>query len=256
MNLSLINAIIIEDDSVSCQILSKIISEQFPNIQLIDSAGSCEKAISIINHKKPDLVFLDVEIEGGNAFSILDSVKYHEFEVIFVTSYEKYAIKAFKCSAVDYLLKPVQIEELQKALAKLQKPQKAENYKIRQDALAQNFKNPQQNPKKIIIPTSDKYLIVSPDEILRCQSDNYYTRIFFTDGTSTIVSKTLKEYELLLEDIGFIRVHNSHLVNSKNIRSYVITDGGFLIMSDNTEIPFSRRKKSSVLTLINQMFTS
>lgn len=255
MKMVKICALIVDDDVVSCNVLHKMISDFSPIIKVLGVANSCETAIHLINTHKPDVVFLDIEMADGNAFTLLESVDYRSFDVIFITSYEKYAITAFKFSAVDYLLKPVKLDDLQIAIAKLISPQGKNNQIIKQDALIHNLKNPNNNPNKIIIPTSDKYLIVSPDEIIRCQADNYYTRIFFTDGTSTIVSKTLKEYVSLLEEVGFIRVHNSHLINTKWIRSFIKTDGGFLIMSDNTEIPFSRRRKSSVITSLSQMFS-
>ncbi len=249
----MIRVVIIEDELVAFQLLKKIIEKDFPELEIVGNADSCNTGIELIKSVKPDIVFLDIQMEDDSGFTLLESIESIDFEVIFITSFDKYAIKAIKFSALDYILKPVKADNLKDALKKYKKNQKIVDSTPRHSALLENIKTIKKNPQKIILPTNEEYFIVSPDEIIRCQSDNYYTNVFLSKGKTVMVSKTLKKYEALLSDSGFIRTHNCHLINIKFIRTFVRIEGGYIVMSDDTIIPVSRRKKGIVIDLINNM---
>lgn len=238
----MIKSIIIEDERVSYEILNKMIETNFEDINVVGYADTCSLGISLIKYHKPDLVFLDIELEDGSGFKVLEAFKELPFQVVFVTAHNQFAINAIKWSALDYIIKPVITNDLVEVIKKFKK-NVGRNDDIKHQALIENIKDKSNSPRKIIISTLTEHYMVEPDDIVRCQSDNYYTIIYFQNGEKVMVSKTLKEYEILLQDSGFIRVHNSHLVNSKYIKSFVRPEGGYLVMKDNKIIPVSRRKK-------------
>jgi two-component system, LytTR family, response regulator len=249
----LIRVVIVEDESVAFQLLKHTIESNFSDIQIVGHADSCTSAILTIKSEKPDIVFLDIQMQDGSGFSVLEEFDTIDFGIIFVTAFDKYAINAIRFSALDYILKPVKAEDIKSALSRYKKSKNIPDASQRHTALLENIKTTKSAPQKIVLPTNEEYHIVSPDEIIRCQSDNYYTNIFLTNGKTVLVSKTLKEYETLLSDSGFIRPHNSHLINIKYIKTFVRLEGGYIVMSDNKIIPVSRRKKSQVLELISNM---
>lgn len=249
----MIKAIIIEDDQVSYQVLKKMLADNFDEIDVVAYAESCKKGIELIKVISPDIVFLDIQMQDGSGFSILEAFDKIDFGIIFVTSFDQYAINAIKWSALDYLLKPVQVSELKEAVTKYKKTNKPTDNSSRHNALKENIKNKKNSPQKIVLPTNEEYHIVSPSDIVRCQSDNYYTNIFLANGKKILVSKTLKEYENLLSDSGFIRTHNSHLINISYIKTFVRLDGGYIVMTDDKIVPVSRRKKNIVLDMISNL---
>lgn len=251
--MTLIRAVIVEDEHVAFQLLKHIVESNFPDIQIVGHADSCHSAIKTIQAQKPDIVFLDIQMQDGSGFSVLEEFETIDFGVIFVTAFDKYAINAIKFSALDYILKPVKAEDIKNALSRYRKSRNIPEANLRHTALLENIKQTKSIPNKIVLPTNEEYHIVSPEEIIRCQSDNYYTNIYLTNGKTVLVSKTLKEYETLLVDSGFIRPHNSHLINIKFIKTFVRLEGGYIVMSDNKIIPVSRRKRSQVLELISNM---
>jgi two-component system, LytTR family, response regulator len=249
----LIRVVIIEDEQVAFQLLKKIIETNFPELEIVGNADSCNTGIELIKSVKPDIVFLDIQMHDGSGFTLLEAFDNIDFGIIFVTSFDKYAINAIKFSALDYILKPVKPDDLRDAIKRYKKSNNIAESTVRHSALLENIKTPKKHPQKIVLPTNEEYFIVSPDDIIRCQSDNYYTNIFLTNGKTVLVSKTLKEYENLLADSGFLRTHNSHLINVKYIRTFVRLEGGYIVMTDNKIIPVSRRKKGIVIDLINNM---
>ncbi len=249
----MIRAIIVEDEQVAYQVLKKILEDNFPDIKVIGHGASCTEGIDLIKAANPDIVFLDIQMQDGSGFTLLEAFDKIEFGVIFVTSFDNYAINAIKWSALDYILKPVKADDLKEAINKYKKSKGILESAPRHAALLENIKTHKKNPQKIVLPTNEEYHIVSPDDIIRCQSDNYYTNIFLSNGKIVLVSKTLKEYEQLLSDSGFVRTHNSHLINVKYIKTFVRLEGGYIVMSDNKIIPVSRRKKGIVLDMISQM---
>jgi two-component system LytT family response regulator len=191
----------------------------------------------------------------GSGFRLLEEIGEIDFEIIFTTAFDQYAIKAIKYSALDYLLKPIVPKELVDAVEKVEARKIAKNANLNKniDVLLENLKASSQESPKIILSTAEKIHVIKIEDIIRCQSDNYYTLFFFSDGGKLLISKTLKENENLLKDHNFIRPHKSHLVNAKYIKGYMKHDGGYIVMSDDSKIPVSRRKKEAMIEIINSL---
>jgi len=246
----MIKAVIIDDDRVSLIMLRKMILDNFGGIDIIGEAYSADQGIQLIKRIKPELVFLDIEMPHKSGFDMLDAFDTIDFEIIFITSHDEYAIKAIKISALDYILKPIKADELKAAINKFLKNHNSKNQALRHNVLKNELKNETSNPLSIVLPTSREFHITSPNDIIRCQSDSYYTNVFTLKGEKIMVSRTLKEFEGILSESGFIRVHNSHLVNTLHVKSFHKSEGGYLIMSDNEKIPVSRRKKENILSYL------
>lgn len=248
--MSKITSVIIDDEINNCQNLQSILDRYCPEVEVLGMAHSAADGLELINSTHPELVFLDIQMPGGSGFDLLESIKKPNFDVIFVTAFNQYAIKAIRKSAIDYLLKPVNILDLKDAVSRAIEKRK-QNSKGNEQV--QNFLESQHlkaSQRKIALPTSERLLFVTVENIAHCQGENNYTNIFMTDGTSVLVSKTLKEYEELLSEDGFLRVHQSHLINTKHISSYEKRDGGYLKMSDGSTIAISRQRKEFVLATL------
>lgn len=241
-----IHAIIIDDEAGNRENLQRMLERHCSNVVIQASAASAIEGIDAIGKHRPDLVFLDIEMPHGNGFELLESLPQIDFEVIFVTAFDHYAIRAIKFCALDYLLKPIDLLELkvavQKVSEKLEKARKNESMQI----FMQNRRNPNE-VKKIALPTADKVDFVAVNEIVRCQAESNYTHIFLKNGQKILVSRTLKEYEELLSEYNFLRVHQSHLINITEVKTYVKRDGGYIVMSDGAEVSVSKQKKEGVL---------
>ena len=247
----MIKTVIIEDDEISLNVLKRMIILNVPEIEILGEANNVRNAILMIKEKKPDLVFLDIQLSDGTAFNILDSFKHQTFKIIFVTSHASGALKAIKLSALDYLLKPVSKKDLVGAIEKYKNNvQSSDKLVLQQKVFKENLYNENKNSTKVILTTSQEYFIVESNDIVRCQSDSYYTNFFLNNGEKIFVSKTMKEYESLLTDFGFVRVHNSHLVNIDYIKSFTRKEGDYLIMKDGSRVPVSRRKKSVIMNVL------
>lgn len=221
---------------------------------LSGEADGVWSGMEVIKNTKPDVVFLDIQMQDGSGFKLLEYLDKIDFQVIFTTAFDQFAIRAFKYNALDYLLKPIVPQDLINAVNRAEqikeKKKSLEGQNL--DELLENIKKTTESPK-IILTTADKIHLISVNNIIRCESDNYYTRLFFTDGNTLLVSKTLKEVEKLLSGFDFIRPHKSHLVNVHFIRGFLKHDGGSMLMSDGTEVPVARRKKEMVLEVLNQL---
>ncbi|MGY5355290.1 LytR/AlgR family response regulator transcription factor [Wenyingzhuangia sp. IMCC45467] len=241
-----INALIIDDEIHNLENLEYLLLKHCANIHIIAKTNDVDKGIALIKQHKPDLVFLDIEMPGKNGFEVLENINPIHFEVIFVTAYNQYALKAIKFCALDYLMKPVSVSELKEAVNKVTEilDKKIANKKL--EHLVSNYNN-QQLPKKIALPTSDELFFVAIDDIIRCKSENNYTIFHLVNETTILVSKTLKEWDELLSAHHFIRTHQSHLVNSIHVKSYVKKDGGYILMNDGSNVVVSRHKKEEIL---------
>ena len=242
----MIDAIIIDDERHSCDALEMLIAKCCPQIQVAAICHSAEDGIKKIHELKPQLIFLDIEMPHMNGFQMLEQMDSINFEIIFTTSYDQYAITAFKFSALDYLLKPVDREELEKAVQKVAKkisPPVSQQLEI----LLQKINLPTRAVQKIALPTMQGLEFVPVDTIVSCSSSNNYTEFFLTDKKRLLVSRTLKEVEDMLADHSFLRVHNSHVVNLNSITRYVKGEGGYLVMSDNSTVDVSRSRKEFLL---------
>ncbi|MDX1909172.1 MAG: LytTR family DNA-binding domain-containing protein [Bacteroidia bacterium] len=248
----MLKAVIVEDEKNSQELLRQLIVEYCPGVTVAAIAGSVAEALEAIRTHKPDLLLLDIELPDGDGFQVLEKWENKDFDVIFTTAYDQYAMRAFKFSAADYLLKPVDIEEFREAVNKVVEKRQSQPVQTDQsqklEALLQNIRTAQQQPlKRIVLPTSNGFTVVNPDVILRCESDRNYTFIFLTDGRRILVSRTIKEYEEMLEDYNFFRVHQSHLINLNYLKNYIRGRGGYVELTDGTTVEVSARRKADFL---------
>lgn len=238
-------AVVVDDIQKFRKNLIQDLADYCPDIAVVGEADGVISAAKKINNLKPDVVFLDIQINEGTAFDLLSVLGDVKFKIIFTTASDEFAIKAFKISAIDYLLKPIDIDELKCAVAKL-KIGNEDNYEL----LQSNIKEEDKSNKRLALHSQDKIEIIEIGNIIRCESNVNYTQFFFKDGTKMLVTKTLKEYDKMLTEFGFYRVHQSHLINIDYLKEYVKIDGGYLKMKDGSSVPISTRKKSSVLKLL------
>jgi two-component system LytT family response regulator len=249
----MIRAIIVEDEKHSRETLRGLLDRYCRNVIILAEADTYRSGIAAIKEHQPQLIFLDIQMPDGSGFRLLEELDEINFEIIFTTAFDQFAIKAIKYSALDYLLKPIDPEELANALKKVE--QKISKQKVNQNiqVLLDNIKNKDADPHKIVLSTSEKIHVIDTDQILRCESDNYYTNFFLTNGKQILVSKTLKENEQMLDGHNFIRPHKSHLVNVKYIKGYLRSDGGYIEMTDGSKIPVSRRKREKIVEIITHL---
>ena len=243
------NCIIVDDELKSRESLKILLEDFCTNVTVKALCESVEDAMDAIQKHKPDVVFLDIQLQRETGFDLLTKVPQINFEVIFTTAYSEYAIKAFKFSAIDYLLKPIDIEELKRAVAKVEK-RKDDTITSRLKELMNNLKSNSSENYKLALPTSDGLVFIKMLDIIYCEASSNYTDITLADGKKYVVSRTLKEYEDLLEGYNFYRIHNSYLINLNAIKKYVRGDGGYVIMSDDKSLDVSKRKKDGFLSRI------
>jgi len=242
----MITAIIVDDEPYSCEGLATLLERYCPYIKLLDACYSGADALKAIKEQTPDLLFLDIEMPGMNGFEMLQRLPAINFSVIFTTSYDQYAIKAIKFSALDYLLKPVDKDDLQAAVKKaMHKSQETLPQQI--EILLQKLDHPSISVNKIAIPTMEGLQMLFVENIIRCSSDSNYTILFLKNKQKVIASRTLKEIEEMLEDYPFLRVHHSYVVNLNEIEKYIKGDGGYLLMSDGSNIDVSRSRKEALI---------
>ena len=239
---------IVEDEPHAQEQLKNLLIKH-PDLHLTGQAFDLQKASELVSQVQPDLVFCDVDLPPENAFDWLATYQSLPFAIIFTTSYDAYAIKAFRLSAVDYLLKPLMEEELTKALEKFRSRENMVSDFSHVQHLLQNLHQPKEK-RKIALPTLSGYLFMPIDEIIRCESENTYTTFFSRKEKPVIVSRTLKECEQMLSDHGFFRIHNSHLINLAYIREYIKGEGGQVKMEDGSVVDVSRRRKDEFMKMI------
>lgn len=246
----MIKAIIVEDEKMSRETLRRLLEKYCPTVEVVAEADGYRKGIEEIRKHHPDVIFLDIQMPDGSGFRLLEELDDIDFEIIFTTAFDQFAIKAIKFSALDYLLKPIIPQDLTEAIIRVEKKKAEKARKKNLEVSPENQTIQDEKSQKIILSTSEMIHVISIDDIIRCESDNYYTYFYFTDGRKLLVSKTLKENEELLSQHNFIRPHKSHLVNVKYIKSYIRQDGGYILMTDDTRIPVSRRKKDKIMDII------
>ena len=248
----MIRCVIVEDEEMARKVLKSLLAQYCQDVMVCAEADDIVSGKNMIETFRPDLVFLDIEMPGGSGFKLLTSIEDKDFEVVFITAYEQFAIKAIRHDALDYILKPIDPKELVAAVEKVKEAKYKKTLKKQYDSLLKNLDPEQLVVRKISLSTADKIHLIDVDDIIRCESDNYYTIIFFKDGTSLMVSKTLKEMEQKLEEYDFVRTHKSHLVNMRCIKNF-IKDEMMVVMSDDTKVPVSKRKKEKILEVINNL---
>ncbi len=243
----MINAVIIDDEPINITNLQSLIQLHCADVRVVATALDADNGRDIILQSKPDLVFLDIKMPRKSGFDLLKELSSFDFEIIFVTAHDQYGIQAIKFAAIDYLLKPVSISELKEAIAKVEVKQKwmRQNQKI-ENLISMLAQSQNKATHRIALPTGKEIRFADPGEIIRCQSSNNYTSFFLTDGEKMLVSKPIFEFQELLKEYGFIRCHQSHLINIKYVKSWVKEDGGYLMLTDKSEIPVSKQRREAI----------
>ena len=245
-----IKTILIDDEINGRENLRSILLEFCSDIHIVSEADSALTGINEIEKYSPDLIFLDIEMPGGNGFEVLKYFPNPDFKVIFVTAYDHFAIQAIRFSALDYILKPIDVLKLKDAVRRFIEQRDEQDRRL--EVFLKNSQNPSED-KRIALPFTDKIDFVEIKHIIKCQGEGGYTRVFTSERIETLTSKPLVEYEELLEGFGFIRTHKAHIVNTRHILSFVKSDGGYLLMSDQSMVPVSRRKKEQVLEILRSL---
>ena len=241
-----IRSIIIDDESNNIDNARALLREYCPAVEVVATAMNAAEGIEVIRDYRPDLVFLDIQMPVQNGFEVLKAFSRIDFEIIFVTAFDQYGIQAIKFSALDYLLKPIDIEELKKAVAKAADALHTRRMSQNIVNLMEYIRMGRKEIPKIALPTQQEILYVRIDEIIRCEASNNYTNFVLENGQTVLVCKTLKEFDELLKPYGFLRPHQSHLVNANCVRSYLREDGGLLLMKDEIKVPIARQKRESI----------
>jgi two-component system LytT family response regulator len=243
--------VIIDDEDNNIDNLQQLLLEYCSEVKVAGTASGADEGTALINRLQPDIVFLDIEMPGKNGFDLLKSLPELNFELIFVTAHHQYGIQAVKFAAIDYLLKPINIEELKGAVAKAVKKRAEKNRNVQLENLIQIlYQQHTKSEHRIVLPTAKETRFAKTEEIIRCESSNIYTTFYLVSGEKIMVSKPIYEYEELLADYQFIRCHQSHIVNKKFIKSWVKEDGGYLLLYDNTQVPVSRQNRDAIRQLL------
>lgn len=249
----MLRAVIIDDIETIRKNNTSIIKSSCPNISIVGQADSVASGINLIKQLSPDLVFLDVEMPDGTGFDLLQKLKPITFKVIFITGYEDFAIRAFRFSAIDYLLKPLDADELVEAVKKAEESLGKEVFDVKLSNLFANLERPK-DLQKLVLKTADRIYSVNIQDIVSCESDKNYTTFNFINAPELIVSTNLKEYETLLSPYNFFRTHKSHLINMAYFDHFIKTDGGnTIVMKNKRTVPLSVRKKEEFLVLLENL---
>ncbi len=251
-NFNKITAVIVDDEKKSREKALDIIKSNFNNIN-VEIAIDVKSGIEKINTVKPQIVFLDIDMPDGTGFDLLKGIKFYDFKVVFITAHQEHAINAIKFSALDYILKPYSPDELINSIKNAINKIEAENNRIKIETFISNFQEINNKPKKLVLNTSDNIYIIDIDDIIRCKSDNNYTIFYLLDNKTITMSKTLKEYENILPDNYFIRVHRSHLINIQHLEKFEKRNSGQIILKDKSIVPVSVRKKEQLLQMLAKL---
>ncbi|WP_394992277.1 LytR/AlgR family response regulator transcription factor [Emticicia sp.] len=239
-------AIIIDDEPNAVELLVLRLAQKCPQIEVVAQFTNSVKGVEAIKLHQPDIVFLDIEMPQLNGFQVLEAVEDIPFHLIFVTAYDKFALKAFRYSAIDYLLKPIETQELIEAVSKVEKQIKTSKEQVN------HFRNQYQNfnktlPDKIALPYQNGVTFVAIKDIVYCEADNTYTKVFMNDGQHFLVTKTLLSIQEVLEEREFLRVHRQYIINLNQIKKYVKGEGNYLIMNNDKSIPIGRSQKDKLI---------
>lgn len=251
--MNLISAVIVEDEIPVAKSLETLLNLE-DNVRVVGMAHNVNDAAILISTVKPNLVFCDIQLgKSETGFDLIERFPNADFKLIFVTAYNDYAIKAFKYNAIDYLLKPVDPDELEGAVFRASKHISKDEQQTQISSLVSLMKAPETKPKKILFKTAEQVRAIDLDNIIRLESESNYTSVFLKDGKRFIVSKPLKEYSDILEDRNFFRAHQSHLINLEFFELYEKQDGGYILLKDGSNIPVSKRKKNLLFELLEQL---
>lgn len=243
-------AIVIDDEVKGREILHKLIEQYCKDVEIVAFASNVIEAYELIKFHKPHIVFLDIEMPGGNGFSLLEKFPENEFKVIITTAFDNYAMKAIKHQAFDYLLKPIDIDELRASISAVEKLMDNSSRGTNKDSITQQKLSLN---GRLALPVKDGIFYLTVSEIIRIESDGGYSTFYVCDGKKYVVSRNLKDYEDLLPEKEFFRIHKSHLINIRKVKKYIRTDGNFLEMEDGSIVEVARRKKDEFLQMMNYM---
>ncbi len=250
----MITAVLIDDDKHLREGLKALLQRYTNQINIVGEAESVKSGVEILELMQPQVIFLDIHLSDGTGFDILEQLKGKTTaHIVFITAHEQYALKAFKFSALDFILKPVDPEELQNTIIKIKEVVGKSNSFEHIDLLLENIRKKVDNFKRIALSTSDGIHLFEVTDIIRCESKGNYTEFFIKNHKPVLISRTLKEYEEILSEHGFERIHQSHLINLSYLKSYIKSDGGYVIMADNTNIPLAQSKKEKLQELIKSL---
>ncbi len=243
-----IRTVLVDDEKNSLIIMQRLLEKHTPNVEVVATAQSVAEGIEVIDSEKPDLVFLDISMPDGDGFEVLEKVEHTNFQVIFSTAYDQYAIRAFDVAALHYILKPVKGEDLTEAITRFEAAKDddlSEKIKILSSAM-------KEAPSRLVLPTSNGMHIIDIEEIIRCESSNNYTTFYLVDKQRIVVSKSIQLYEQMLSSSHFCRIHNKHLVNLKFINKYVKGRGGHVLLNNGEKVDVSDGRKKKFLEKLSQ----
>lgn len=250
MQNQLFRAIIADDEASARAVIRGLLQQFFPAIEIVAEASGVKEALQLIRDQKFDLIFLDIELEDGTGFNLLDQLPAMDLNVIFTTAHNEFAIRAFRYNAVDYLLKPIDTDEFKSAV---EKALQFKNFDVLRRQFSQLVETTNQNTfERITLTTSDGQVFAKTNDIIRIETYGNYTFVFLAENDRLLVSKNLKDFEEMLPEPEFFRVHQSHIINTAKVKKYVKDDGGYVVMSDNTKIPISRRRKEEFMNAIKK----
>jgi two-component system, LytTR family, response regulator len=242
-----LKVIIVDDEEASRDTLQNYLQKYCPDVTLVGTASSAKQGAELIQAHTPDVVFLDVEMPYGNAFDLLEAVGDISFETVFVTAFSNYALKALNLSAAYYILKPIEIDELILAVEKIKKQNEGKQKILHTKILVENIQAENKQAQKIVLPLLEGFEVVQVKDIIRCEANDNFTNFILTDHRKIMICRTLKQYESMLEDYNFVRVHKSHLINIQHVSKYLKGKGGQLVMSDQSCVDVSPNKKEELM---------
>lgn len=245
----MISVVIVDDEPKARETIAKLLALSPVKVNVIGAAEDIATGFETISHLSPQLVLLDINLPDGTGFDLLKKFEKINFQVVFITAHEEYAIQAFKCSALDYVLKPINSADLFRAIEKANERLSNDEMAGKLNALLSNL----DKLRKVVLKTAESIHIINVDTIIRCEADVNYTTFFLVNGKRLLVSKPLKDYDELLCPAGFFRTHQSHLINLDHMLRYDKNDGGYIVMDDNTPVPVSTRRKEALFELFGKM---
>lgn len=245
--------LIVDNDAKIREGLKEMLQKFSPSVKSIDEANSVSTGFASIQQLEPDLVYLDVEMDDGTGFDLIKRLGTYNFQLVFITAYNKYAVDAFRMSAIDFLQKPIDLEELLESVDKAKNSINNQSLQKQLQVLYESMGAMRTNEKKIVLKDNEAIHFVRVQDIIRCEADGAYTKFHIANSNPILISKSLKEYDDMLSSYGFIRCHHSHLVNTSKILKFDKTEGGSLILDNNDYIPVSQRKKDQVLEFLSTL---
>jgi two-component system, LytTR family, response regulator len=249
---AMLRTVIIDDEAHVRETIGRLLAMHCPQSKVVGEAGSVESGLKIIRNLTPQLVILDIRMDDGTGFDLLHKFEIIDFKVIFITAYEKYAVQAFKFAAIDFLLKPINPEELTDAVKRAETLVQ-EHVQSQLQALEDNLKTDIRQKKKVVLRTLENIYLFDLQSITHCESDGCYTYVNTTAGDRILISKTLREFDDMFSDSGFYRVHKSYLINLSQVKRFEKHEGGFIILTNDHKIPVASRKREELMELFNKL---